>query len=164
MAPRPCECGRAHDHLLAPLEEEPLVVHQPLELARGERCEQPVVGDVVDDRPSGANREPGIGRIVDPDQGGVETEDTNRVDDLALERPVRERPDDPGEPLPRPQHMDAWRHLFELGLATDRPPVSQLVDHVVRGGDIEHSEGGLEVDQLVHEDPNPPTDLTPTFE
>src|SRR5664280_963406 len=87
------------DWLLAPLaprQRDRLMTDEALLLTRCKRSEQPVVGDVVQGRPSGPEAELCVGGVIHPQHGPVETELSDRMEDLPAERAVCERADEPG--------------------------------------------------------------------
>ena len=143
-----------------------LVGHQPVPLARGERGQQPVVGDVVEAGPSGADRQRGVRGVVDPEQRAVEPQLVDGIEHLALERPVGERAHQA-----RAATCGAAGRGSGGGPRSSRGPVRsprrpdlELVGDVDGGGDEEHLQRRVEVDELVDQDPDPPSDLAPGLE
>src|SRR5215217_7893119 len=61
------ERTRADDHLVGFLERKMIESSQSLELPRSERRQQPVVGHVVEGRPTGSPDKRGVRHVVDPE-------------------------------------------------------------------------------------------------
>ncbi len=111
--PRTGEVGGADHHGVAPGHEQGVVGPEPLEAARCEGGEQPVVGHVVNDRPSRRHAEARVGGVVDPQQRIDEPKAVRSSRHLTSEHAVGSRSERTGEPLARTQHVHPRVDLLE---------------------------------------------------